>query len=383
MLVGGLKKRRIMASLAIQFCGRSPRKTERKFGFARDSVATGIGELKSGIRCMSNYSGRGRIKTEVAYPEIGDDIHDILREHSQIDPTFKSTLCYSKMTADKVRDILVSVKSHSPDIIPSRQTVGSILNRTGYRLRKVLKAKPIRKIKETDMIFDNVHRRNATADSNSKVLRISIDSKAKLKIGELSRGGKSRGLTPVKAQDHDTDVVEILLPFGISVVNSTRFDIFFGHSNETSDFIVDCMEKWWHENKKVYDDIEELVINLDNGPSINSNRTQFIKRMVNFTHAIRRTVRLIYYPPYHSKYNPVEHCWGALENYWNGAIMNSAEVALRWAQNMQWRGEHPTVYDMPGEYLKGISLTRKELKPFNYYFCRSSELPKWDITINP
>ncbi|MEI6423806.1 MAG: hypothetical protein WCP55_16440, partial [Lentisphaerota bacterium] len=100
MSVVGLRKRRIMASLAMRFCGGSPRKTERKFGFARDSVTTGIGELKSGISCISSYSERGRIKTEVAYPQSGDDIHHILKEHSQTDPTFKSTLCYSKMTAD-------------------------------------------------------------------------------------------------------------------------------------------------------------------------------------------------------------------------------------------------------------------------------------------
>jgi len=372
-----------MAMLAIQFCGGSPRKTEREFGFSRNSITTGLGELKSGIRCIDHFSGRGRLKTEVACPEMEEDIHEILKEHNQTDPTFNSTLSYSKMTAIKVRNSLIMVKPYSAEVIPSRQTVGTILNRLGYRLRKVLKCKPIRKIKETERIFNNVHRQNAVADGNVKTLRISIDCKAKVKIGNLSRSGKSRCKCPVKAEDHDTEILAKLVPFGISVVNEAKLDIFFGHSHETSDFIVDCLSKWWDKNCVKYKDIEELLINLDNGPSVNSHRTQFIKRIVEWTRFIGKTVKLIYYPPYHSKYNPVEHCWGVLENYWNGALLGSVDTALRWAGAMKWRGQHPTIHDMPGEYAKGVKLTKKQLKPFSSSFYRLPELPKWHVTIKP
>jgi hypothetical protein len=372
-----------MATLAIQFCDGSSRKSEREFGFSRNSVTTGVGELKSGIRCLDHFSGRGRIKTEVACPEMEGDIHEILKEHNQTDPTFNSTLSYSKMTAAKVRNNLIMVKSYPAEIIPCRQTVGTILNRLGYRLRKVLKCKPIRKIKETDRIFDNVHRQNTLADGNAKTLRISIDCKAKVKIGNLSRNGKSRCKCPVKAEDHDTEILDKLVPFGISVVNEAKLDIFFGHSYETSDFIVDCLLKWWEINCVKYEDIEALVINLDNGPSVNSHRTQFIKRIVEWTRFIGKTVKLIYYPPYHSKYNPVEHCWGVLENYWNGAILGSVDVALKWAGAMKWRGEHPTIHDMKGKYNKGVKLTKRQLEPFFSSFYRSTELPKWHVTIKP
>lgn len=381
--ITGSQKRRIAAMLAIQFCGGSPRKTERRFGFSRDCVITGVGELLSGVKCLDDYSSRGRIKTEVVHPEMEEDIHEILKEHTQTDPTFHSSLRYSKMTAAAVRDNLITTKAYSAEVIPSRQTIGAILNRQGYRLRKVLKSKPIKKIKETDMIFNNVRRQNAIADDDHRVLRISIDCKAKVKIGKLSRNGKSRGKYPVKAEDHDTEILTKLVPFGISVVNEAKLDVFFGHSHETSDFIVDCLLKWWDTNQVEYENIEELVINLDNGPSVNSHRTQFIKRMVEFTHSIEKTVKLIYYPPYHSKYNPVEHCWGVLENYWNGAILESVEVALKWAGAMKWRNEHPTIHDMPGEYSKGVKLTKKELTPYYPSFHRLPELPKWHITITP
>lgn len=381
--ITGSQKRRIAAMLAIQFCDGSPRKAEREFGFSRDCVMTGLGELQSGVRCFDDYSGRGRIQTEIAHPGMEEDIHDILKEHSQTDPTFNSSLRYSKITATEVRDNLITEKGYSPEVIPSRQTIGTILNRLGYRLRKVLKSKPIRKIKETDMIFNNVHRQNAIADDNNRILRISIDCKAKVKIGNLSRNGKSRGECPVKAEDHDTQILAKLVPFGISVVHEAKLDIFFGHSHETSDFIVDCLLKWWEANHADYEKFEELVINLDNGPSVNSHRTQFIKRMVEFTRYVEKTVKLIYYPPYHSKYNPVEHCWGVLENYWNGAILESVETALKCAGAMKWRGEYPTIHDMPKIYSTGVTLTKKELKPFSPFFHRLDELPKWHVVIRP
>lgn len=91
----------------------------------------------------------------------------------------------------------------------------------------------------------------------------------------------------------------------------------------------------------------ELVIDLDNGMAQRSNRTQFIKRMVEFSHQIDKKIRLVYYPPYHSKYNPIEPCWAILENSWNGAILDSVEAAVKWAANMTWKGISPTVTIFP------------------------------------
>ena len=87
------------------------------------------------------------------------------------------------------------------------------MNRLGFRLRRVQKTKPAKKIKQTDAIFENVERANREADEDPGCLRISFDSKAKLKIGELSRGGKSRG--EKKTLDHDMKAKATRVPFGI------------------------------------------------------------------------------------------------------------------------------------------------------------------------
>jgi hypothetical protein len=146
---------------------------------------------------------------------------------------------------------------------------------------------------------------------------------------------------PLKADDHDREWIAVLVPLGILDVSGERLSIYFGQSAKTSDFVADCLELWWQENQAIYPGLEELVIDLDGGAATRSNRTQFIKRMVEFAQKTQWQIRLIYYPPYHSKYNPIERCWSVLENYWNGAILDSIDAALNWASNMTWKGIKP------------------------------------------
>ena len=144
-------------------------------------------------------------------------------------------------------------------------------------------------------------------------MRISIDSKAKVKIGNLSRGGKARTIEAKKADDHDHQWSAKLVPFGILNTENNQLSIYMGESAETSDFVVDCLRDWWLKNQPQNTEVDEWVINLDGGAATRSNRTQFRKRMVELSIEIGVEIRLIYYPPYHSKYNPVERCWGTAD----------------------------------------------------------------------
>jgi Rhodopirellula transposase DDE domain len=253
----------------------------------------------------------------------------------------------------------------------------------GVSPKKTQKTKPLKKIPQTDAIFENVFRENQASDENPKSLRVSIDTKAKVKIGNLSRGGKARTLEAKAADDHDTQWQSVLVPFGILNTHSDQLSIYLGQSAETSDFIVDCLTAWWHENQHNYLELDEWVIDLDGGAATRSNRTQFIKRMVELSQAINLKIRLIYYPPYHSKYNPIERCWAALENYWNGAILDSVATAAQWAANMTWKGIAPIVHLVETTYEKGIKVLSQELKQYQLQWQRSETLPKWDITIVP
>ncbi|NER36609.1 MAG: transposase [Oscillatoria sp. SIO1A7] len=107
-----------------------------------------------------------------------------------------------------------------------------------------------------------------------------MDTKAKVRVGEFSRGGYDRTREPLNALDHDYNPTAVLIPFGILDIANDRLWIYFGKSKETSDFIVDCLYMWWNENSEEYREYDEIMIELDGGSATRSNRSQFIKRMV-------------------------------------------------------------------------------------------------------
>ncbi|WP_425320470.1 ISAzo13-like element transposase-related protein, partial [Phormidesmis priestleyi] len=122
--------------------------------------------------------------------------------------------------------------------------------------KKTQKTKPLKKIAQTDAIFENVFRENQTSDDNPKSLRLSIDSKAKVKIGNLSRNGKARTLEPKAADDHDTAWQAVLVPFGILNTDTNQLSIYLGQSAETSDFIVDCLTTGWDDHQSHYPELD-------------------------------------------------------------------------------------------------------------------------------
>ena len=105
--------------------------------------------------------------------------------------------------------------------------------------------------------------------------------------------------------------------------------------------------------------------------------------MVGFADRSGLELRLVYYPPYHSKYNRIERCWSSLEKKWNGVLLNGVEVVLRCARRMTWKGHHPMVECLEGVYPDGVRLTAKEMRPYEARLHRSAILPKYDIVIKP
>jgi transposase len=166
------------------------------------------------------------------------------------------------------------------------------------------------------------------------------------------------------------------------VLATGALTVIFG-SAESSDFWVDALQLWWLQARANYGHIKRLVIYLDNGPKNAGTRTQFLKRLVEFADSSGLEIRLVYYPPYHSKYNPIERCWSALEKKWGGTLLNSLKVILEQAKRMTWLGKHPEVKCLEGDYPAGVRLSKKEMKPYEARLQRSPSLPKYDITITP
>ena len=222
---------------------------------------------------------------------------------------------------------------------------------------------------------------NAAADAAPDVLRISIDAKATVKVGPFARGGKSRSRT--KACDHDFKPTATVTPVGIFLPASDELFIFEVTSKVTSDCLVDCLVQWWERVQGRFGHITTLAINLDNGPENHSRRTQFMQRLVAFVRQYGISVRLVYYPPYHSKYNPIERCWGILEHHWNGALLDSIDTVLRFTASMTWKGIHPVVELVTTLYQTGVRLSQAAMAEIEAQLARLPELGKWFVDITP
>jgi len=240
---------------------------------------------------------------------------------------------------------------------------------------------PKKKLKETDAIFgqlDCVHQESAQAEDS---LRLSLDAKATVPIGPFSRGGQSR--TGTQAADHDFKPDGVLTPFGIYLPAEGALDLYFTATKVSSDFIVDTLEAWWLARRADYPQVRELVLDLDNGPENSGQRSQFLYRLVCFAQKYQLRLRLAYYPPYHSKYNPIERCWGVLEVYWRGELLDSEAAVLGYAANMTYKGKHPRVQRVTKAYHKGVKRTKAQKRELEQHLHRLPGLEKWVIDIPP
>lgn len=224
---------------------------------------------------------------------------------------------------------------------------------------------------------------NALADADKRSLRISIDTKATVHVGDYSRGGRSRGIKAVKALDHDMCMKEKLVPGGILEPVSGKSFLFFGTNYKTSDFMADGLLLWWQHRRQSLHGLKQLVINLDNGPECNGRRSQFLLRMTEFSDMTGLCVRLVYYPPYHSKYNAIERYWAGLEKSWNGYLLSTVDTVISRARNFYWKGVRTIASLVSAIYEKGVKICGSQKSDLEHRLQRSTDLNWWDITIHP
>jgi hypothetical protein len=152
----GAKRRAFEAEMTVKYCGGNPLLAETIFGWGRRTVAVGLAERRTGIRCLGAQSAfSGRQRWEEQYPEAAEALERLAEAHAQQDPTFRTTLAYTRLTANAALEAL-RAQGYGEEPLPSPSTMAEVLNRLGFRLRKVVKAKPQKKIAETDAIFTHI-----------------------------------------------------------------------------------------------------------------------------------------------------------------------------------------------------------------------------------
>ena len=246
--LSGGARRLFMASL-VHVMGRGGAAVaERELGWNRVTIRKGLRELKSGIACIDATSQRGRKPSEAALPNLEADLRAMGEATSQTDPTFRTTQLYRRLTAGEARRRLIEDKGYDPQTMPCERTLSNKLNALGFKPRRVAKSKPLRKVPETNAIFETVHRINKEADEDPGTIRLSIDTKTTVPIGNLSRGGKSR--LAHAALDHDLEPEAKLIPFGIYRPDTAETWLYFSTGSVTADFMADRLNEHWPTLRK-------------------------------------------------------------------------------------------------------------------------------------
>jgi hypothetical protein len=186
----GYQRRLFQAQVCLALCDGQARQAERRFGWGRQTVQQGLYEYHSGLHCLENFRARGRRRTEDRQPQLAADIRAIVEPHTYADPELKSARRYSNLSAAEVRAALLRTKGYREEELPSERTLRDILNRLNYRLKRIQKGKPLKKTKDTDAIFANVQAVRDEVRADPETLEISIDTKAKVAVGDYVRGGK-------------------------------------------------------------------------------------------------------------------------------------------------------------------------------------------------
>lgn len=382
-MLSGYQRRQFMAQIVKTLYQGNLSEAERELGWNRKTMAKGLAELEGQFCYVDQGARRGRKKAEAHLPKLLADIIEIADQFSQTDPTFRTTQIYTRLTAAELRTQLMAQKGYSDEQLPCEETLRLKLNELGYGSKRVKKSQPVKKIPETDAIFETIHQMNQEADADAAVLRLSCDAKATILLERFSRGGVSRVV--VKGLDHDfqNKDTEKVTPFGIYLPATKELFLYFTTSKVTSDFIVDCLIDFWEDQKVRFPHIKTLMLNLDNGPENHSRRTQFMYRLTQFVDHYCLTIQLAYYPPYHSKYNPIERVWGHLEKHWNGSLLDTLQTVLNFADSFRFHQLEPALRLVSKVYATGVKLSAKAMARLEQRFERRPGLEKWFVRIPP
>ena len=377
--LSGGKKRRAAAEIAKAYGKGGQRFASEEFGMSRNTIRKGLQEIESGKEIADRFNERGRKKATEKHPWLERHIREIMDSQSQADPKFQTSRLYTNMSISELRKQLIARYGYTQEELPVERTLNNIANELKYTMKTVKKSKPLMKKPETELIFENLGRVHEKASADEKTVRLSIDTKDRVKVGKFSRGGKSR--VEVEAYDHDSGD-EYVVPFGIMDVKQKTVEISLSETKVTADYMVDRLDEYWMA-KGYSGSGKSLLLNADNGSENNSSRTQFIRRMVEFSAKHGTEVTLAYYPPYHSKYNPVERVWGVLEQHWNGSLLECKEAVINYIQTMTYDQKVPEVKLIAQAYEKGVRVSSDDMEVYEDALERIAGLEKWFVRISP
>ena len=328
-----------------------------------------------------SFEFRGRKRITDNFPNLKKDIESVIENYKHVDPHFKTETLFVSINPTTIINELV-INYGYPEKFACYNTIKKILLEMGYVLHKIPKTEIIDKVPETDAIFENVSDVLESIDVNDKSTAvISIDDKATKKIGKLNDNGKT--WLDIKALDHDTIFDYSIKPFGILDLKTNETFITCTPYSSTAEFKVDCIEKYIMYKNEEYP-LKKLTIFLDNGPENSSRRKLWLKKLTNLSIKYNIVIELVYYPPYHSKYNKIERYWARLQMVWNKIIIDNLDLLVNTINKTSWKEIYSKAVLSKKKYETGIQVSDYDIETnINTHIIREQGLEKWSLVITP
>ena len=328
---------------------------------------------------------RGRKRVEEKHPKILIQLFEICKNYENVDKRMQDEIVYIGLTLSGIRNKLITEYDYSETNCPVENSIRTILiEKFGYKITRIKKDRVYKKTPFTNFIFKNVFEKLDLLElSDENMIGISIDDKVAKYIGLLSGHGVS--WLEKHALDHDTTPNCIVKPFGIMDLKTKETFVHCTTSNSTADFKVDCIEEYLQYKLKENPNISKLLVFLDNGPENSSRRKLWKYRMINLAIKYNIQIELVYYPPYHSKYNKIEHYWGVLQKHWGRLIIDSLDKLIGAINSCKWAGMNSKGFLKEKIYEKGRKIDENELKELEmkHISYPDKNIKQWSLIISP
>ena len=375
----GLERDYAIGAFVADLGKRSISAVSRAINVCREKVKTCYDKFKNVIQLKLEFRGRKSIL--FTYPNLVNDIDDIIEKFKLQDSHFKSEFTFISIHPNSIINTLITNYNY-PDKFACYNTIVKVLRTMGYKYHKIPKSEIINKVPETDEIFENVNDCLESLDlDNDEVAAASIDDKATKKIGKFSDNGMT--WIDTKALDHDTIFKYAIKPFGILDLKTNETFVTCTPYSSTAEFKVDCIEQFIiHKNKKKK--LKKLILFLDNGPENSSRRRLWLKQLTNLSIKYNLVIQLVYYPPYGSKYNKIERLCARVQKEWRRITIETLDILIDCLNKITWKNVKMNGYLSTKKYETGIKISDYDMDTkINPHIIREEGLEKWSLIITP
>jgi hypothetical protein len=341
-------------------------------------------DLPEGPSSRVRRPGGGRKRKLDQDPKIDADFRTVLVEHTAGSPTEES-LIWTNLTKTEIVDLMQDCGSYV-----SVHIVDQLLDRYDYHQRKALRMTPLGRHPDRNAQFETIARIKAEYLASADPI-LSIDLKARELLGNFFRTGTLWTRATIRVFDHDfAEFAQgVVLPHGIYDLKQNRGYIHLGTSHDTSEFSCDCLKDWWERfGRLAYPNARSLLLLCDGGgsnPADNDNgqahlfRTD-VQRLVN---DLGLEIRVAHYPPYASKYNPIEHrLFPHLTRVCRGVIFHTIDVVAELMRKASTKTGLSVVVDILDQVYK-TGRTVSQATKDAVKLVRDTELPRWNYRILP